>query len=442
MCTYMSDSVCVYVFECEGCLRSPMLCALKRKWKKKIWERTKLQEFEETKEENLKIGKTATYTEYRTPTTDHYIHVFLYKNSQFTYAVVETPWKTKIAKWNEIKTENFIYNFLAVFVFGIEFLWARFPFLYFIFIFLSFIRCFFRFNISLYSSALRFNDLVWEWNVVANDDLNSVMIFLVSVERAKSKERCETHIERQCSSFIVIEYFLQTTENLLSFLNHVWSMKGLHSFQWPNSHHTLGHLILHGFHRNITKLRPITANNIIFLNNFFLLGCCCHLPFICINILYSPRACLKNLFHRNWRYVQRFTCSPQFHFIFQLKEGGFTFYTFYICCAFAHGLWFMVANKLHSCIIHLRSSIYFASNLFYSGAGIGIDTIGQLKSTFNWIEIRLWNSTFNIFPLFLLVFPWSNLVASLVPLLRMLMMMINAQSTKRNICNFTRRSLV
>lgn len=138
---------------------------------------------------------------YWTPTTDHYIHVFLYKNSQFIYAIVETPWKTKIAKWNEIKTENFIYDFLAVFVFGIEFLWARFPFLYFIFIFLSFIRCFFRFNISLYSSALRFNGwfMVWEWNVVANDDLNSVMIFLVTVERAKSRERFETHRERQCS---------------------------------------------------------------------------------------------------------------------------------------------------------------------------------------------------------------------------------------------------
>lgn len=159
-------------------------------------------------------------------------------------------------------------------------------------------------------------------------------------------------------------------------------MKDFYSFQCPNSHHTLGHLILHGFYRNITKLRPITANNIIFLNIFCC--CCCHLPkIICINILYPPRACLNNQFHRNWRKVQRSTCSPQFHFIFQFGALAFIHFAFAVLCtAFAHGLWSVHGGTQITFTHHtsLFLDFFCLEILIYFILGLALASLANLRA--------------------------------------------------------------
>lgn len=188
-------------------------------------------------------------------------------------------------------------------------------------------------------------------------------------------------------------------------------MKDLHSSQCPNNHHTLGHLILHGFYRNITKLRPITANNIIFLNNFLLLL----LPFACHLYRYL-------VFTSYMSQVTYFTVIgekssvPHVHlnFILFFSLGLWFLYILHLLCSalllLMWLMWFMAANKSHSRIIHLRSNIFYLEILIYfiRALALALAPLANLRTLSNRIEIRLWNSTINIFLRFLLAFPCSN----------------------------------
>lgn len=140
-------------------------------------------------------------------------------------------------------------------------------FIFFILFFLSFSRCFYHFNISPCSSALTFNDLVWEWNVVANDDLNSVMILLVSERRVKSEEQRALWNAHRTSMFIAHRHriFCKRTKiySASEITYKVWKTFIHFSVQTAIIHSDTSHFTWN-LPRNITKLRPITANNIFF----------------------------------------------------------------------------------------------------------------------------------------------------------------------------------
>lgn len=126
--------------------------------------------------ENLKIAKTATHTEY----TEHPRLTITYMCFYIKFAIhIHTLLskfheKQKFAKWNEYKNGKLYlrYDFSGNVCFRNRISMGSLP-LYLIF--LSFVRCFFHFNVIFNWYALTFNGLVWEWNVsLPTTNLNSV----------------------------------------------------------------------------------------------------------------------------------------------------------------------------------------------------------------------------------------------------------------------------